>query len=77
MFGYVLMRFGCEPAPFILGFLLGPLMEENLRRTLFLSSGSPEIFWQRPISAALLATALGLIALIVLPVFRTTREKLL
>jgi TctA family transporter len=45
LFGYVLMRFGCEPAPFILGFLLGPLMEENLRRTLFLSSGSPEIFW--------------------------------
>ena len=54
LFGYILMRFGCEPAPMILGFILGPLMEENLRRSLVLSRGDPMIFVQRPISAMLL-----------------------
>ena len=54
LFGYILVRFGCEPAPMILGFILGPLMEENLRRSLVLSRGDPMIFVQRPISAILL-----------------------
>jgi putative tricarboxylic transport membrane protein len=76
LFGYTLLRFGCEPAPFILGFLLGPLMEENLRRALFLSSGSPAIFWERPISAILLAGSAALVVLILVPNFRSTRERL-
>jgi TctA family transporter len=75
VFGYVLLRFGCEPAPLVLGFILGPLMEENLRRSLVISRGDPMVFLQRPISAVLLATTLAVIALIVLPHFRRTREE--
>jgi putative tricarboxylic transport membrane protein len=75
VFGYVLMKFGCEPAPLILGFILGPLMEENLRRALILSRGDPMVFIQRPISAILLAMTVVVIALIVLPQIRKTREK--
>jgi putative tricarboxylic transport membrane protein len=74
-FGYALMRFGCEPAPMILGFILGPLMEENLRRSLVLSRGDPMIFLQRPISATLLAITAFVVCLIVLPAFRKTREE--
>jgi len=74
VFGYILVRFACEPAPLVLGFVLGPLMEENLRRALVFSRGDPMIFLQRPISATLLAlTALG-IAIVVLPQVRKTRE---
>src|SRR6266849_484426 len=75
VFGYVLLRFGCEPAPLILGFILGPLMEENLRRSLVISRGDPMVFIERPISAVLLAMTAGVIALIVLPQFRKTREE--
>lgn len=74
-FGYTLMRFGCEPAPMVLGFILGPLMEENLRRSLVLSRGDPLIFIQRPISATLLAITAFVVCLIVLPAFRKTREE--
>ena len=52
--GYVFMRLECEPAPMILGFVLGPLMEENLRRAMRISSGDPMIFINRPISLGLL-----------------------
>jgi putative tricarboxylic transport membrane protein len=75
VFGYVLLRFGCEPAPLILGFILGPLMEENLRRSLVISRGDPMVFIERPISAILLGLTAAIIALIVLPQFRKTREE--
>ena len=75
VFGYLLVKFGCEPAPMVLGFLLGPLMEENLRRSLVLSRGDPMIFLQRPISAVLLALSLGIVLLIVLPAFKRTRQE--
>jgi TctA family transporter len=75
IFGYVLLKLGCEPAPLILGFILGPLMEENLRRSLVISRGDPMVFIQRPISATLLVAALLMLALIVLPQFRKTREE--
>jgi putative tricarboxylic transport membrane protein len=75
VFGYVLLRFGCEPAPLVLGFILGPLMEENLRRSLVISRGDPMIFFERPISAVLLVMTLGVVAMIVLPQFRRTREE--
>ena len=61
-FGYILVRFGCEPAPMVLGFLLGPLMEENLRRALVLSRGDPMIFFERPISATLLVITVVIVA---------------
>ena len=75
LFGYVLVRFGCEPAPLILGFILGPLMEENLRRSMMLSRGDPMIFLERPISASLLGITVLIIAMILLPSFRKTREE--
>jgi TctA family transporter len=75
-FGYIVLRFGCEPAPLVLGFILGPLMEENLRRSLVISRGDPMVFIERPISAILLAaTAVVVLALIVLPQFRRTRRE--
>ena len=75
-FGHVLVRFGCEPAPLVLGFILGPLMEENLRRSLVISRGDPIVFIERPISAVLLATTVIMVlALIVLPQFRRTRKE--
>jgi len=75
VFGYLLVRFGCEPAPLVLGFILGPLMEENLRRSLVMSRGDPLIFIERPISVVLLGMSLAAVALIVLPQFRKTREQ--
>jgi putative tricarboxylic transport membrane protein len=74
VFGYMLHRFGCEPAPMVLGFILGPLMEENLRRAMVLSRGDPSIFFTRPISLTLLLMAFGIVLLVVLPQFRKTRE---
>ena len=56
--GYVFMRLECEPAPLILGFVLGPLMEENLRRAMRISGGDPMIFLNRPISLGLLIASL-------------------
>ena len=75
IFGYTLLKLGCEPAPLVLGFILGPLMEENLRRSLVISRGDPMVFVQRPISATLLVAALLMLALIILPQFRKTREE--
>jgi TctA family transporter len=74
-FGYVLFKFGCEPAPLVLGFILGPMMEENLRRSLVLSRGDPMVFIEEPISAALLgATALAL-GILILPQIRRKRAE--
>lgn len=75
IFGYVLLKLGCEPAPLVLGFILGPLMEENLRRSLVISRGDPMVFLDRPISASLLTAALLMIALIIFPQFRKKREE--
>jgi putative tricarboxylic transport membrane protein len=76
VFGYVLVKVGCEPAPLVLGFILGPLMEENLRRSLVISRGDPIVFIERPISATLLAATVAIVlALVVLPQFRRTRKE--
>ena len=72
--GYFARNFGCEAAPLALGFILGPLMEANLRRAMLLSRGDPMIFVQHPISAAILAISVILVLLIILPNFRKTRE---
>jgi TctA family transporter len=73
--GYVFMRLECEPAPLVLGFVLGPLMEENLRRAMRISSGDPMIFLNRPISLGLLIAAALLCVLVALPAIRTRREE--
>ena len=72
--GYFFMKLGCEPAPLMLGFILGPMMEENLRRTLLLSMGDPTIFFTRPISAVLLAMAVALVVIVALPAISKKRE---
>jgi putative tricarboxylic transport membrane protein len=73
--GYFFHKVGAEPAPLLLGFVLGPMMEENLRRALLLSRGSPRIFLERPISAAFLILAAVLLILMVLPKLRRKREE--
>jgi TctA family transporter len=75
VFGYLLLKFDCEPAPMILGFLLGPLMEQNLRRSLSISGGDPSIFVTRPISLTLLLATVALALLVVLPRVRRRREE--
>jgi putative tricarboxylic transport membrane protein len=65
--GYVLVKLGCEPAPLLLGFVLGPMMEENLRRALLLSHGNFSVFVIRPISLALLTVAALLLLVAVAP----------
>src|ERR1700760_1020914 len=75
LLGYVFHKLGCGGGPFLLRFLLGPLMEENLRRSMVLSFGDPAIFVQRPISLVILLLTLGLILLIIAPQFRQTREE--
>jgi putative tricarboxylic transport membrane protein len=73
--GYVFMKLECEPAPMILGFVLGPLMEDNLRRALRISGGDPMIFIERRISLALLTATLLLLLVLVLPFIRKTRQE--
>jgi len=75
-FGYYGSKWGCEPAPLILGFVLGPLMEENLRRAMLISRGDPSVFFTRPISLGMLLVAFALLAMIILPQFRAKREIL-
>jgi TctA family transporter len=72
--GYLFVRLGCEPAPLLLGFLLGPLMEVYMRRAMLLSRGDPLVFLQRPLSLAFLLTAIVLLLFIVLPNVRKVRE---
>jgi TctA family transporter len=71
--GYILRVFDFEPAPLIIGFILGPMMEENLRRAMVLSRGDPLIFLQSPISATVLAVTLGLLIWALLSWIRTRR----
>lgn len=73
LLGFVLLRLGCEPAPLLLGLVLGPLMEENLRRAMLLARGDATVFVTNPVSLALLLLACTLIALVLLPAFRRTR----
>ncbi|MYZ47682.1 tripartite tricarboxylate transporter permease [Propylenella binzhouense] len=75
--GYLFARAGCAPAPFILGFVLGPMIEENFRRSMILSRGDPMIFLVNPISATfLLIAALAILAMIV-PSFRRRKDEAL
>jgi TctA family transporter len=75
VFGYFLRRIGCEPAPMVLGFILGPMLEEQFRRTLLLSDGDFTIFLTRPLSAALIGVTAFLLLLMVLPNLRKSRDE--
>jgi TctA family transporter len=73
--GYIFMKLKCEPAPLILAFVLGPLMEENLRRALLISRGDPTVFFTRPISLGFLIATVALLLILVVPTIRKKREE--
>jgi TctA family transporter len=73
--GYLFFKLRCEPAPLILGFILGPMMEENLRRAMLLSRGDPMVFVTRPLSLSLLILAVALVVIVALPQISRKREE--
>ena len=73
--GYLFIKLGTEPAPLLLGFILGPMMEEYLRRALLLSRGDWSVFVTRPISAGLLAGAVLLLVIVLMPSVKSKREE--
>jgi putative tricarboxylic transport membrane protein len=73
--GYLLVRLGCEPAPLLLGFVLGPMLEDHLRRAMIKSRGDPLVFFERPISVALLVLSVAVLAIILLPQVSRKREE--
>ncbi|MCS0496544.1 tripartite tricarboxylate transporter permease [Ancylobacter mangrovi] len=75
LFGYVLHKLHCEPAPLMLGFVLGPMIEENFRRALVLSKGDFSVFVTRPISAVLLAITAILLIMVAIPAIRSRRQE--
>ena len=75
LIGWLFVKLECEPAPLLLGFILGPLMEENLRRALLLSRGDPTVFLTRPLSATLLGVAAVLLLIVAAPQIRRKREE--
>ena len=75
LLGYLFIKLDCEPAPLLLGFVLGPMMEDNLRRAMLLSRGNPTVFLTRPLGLALLLVALALLMVVVLPAVRKKREE--
>ena len=72
--GYILIKLDCEPAPLILGFILGPMMEEQMRRAMMINFGDVTVFFTRPLSAAFLIGAAALILVIALPSLRAKRD---
>jgi TctA family transporter len=74
--GYMaFIKLGCEPAPLLLGFILGPMMEENLRRAMLLSRGDWSVFVTRPLSLGLLIAAALLLVIVMLPSIKKKREE--
>jgi putative tricarboxylic transport membrane protein len=75
--GYFFNKVGVHPAPMVLGFVLGPILEENFRRAMLLSGGDPMVFIQRPISATLLVISVVLLVILIFPAIRAKREQAL
>jgi TctA family transporter len=75
LLGYICTKLECEPAPMILGFILGPLMEENLRRAMLLSRGDPSVFLTKPISAGFIVASVILLVIVALPALRKKRKE--
>jgi TctA family transporter len=73
--GYICVKLECEPAPMILGFILGPLMEENLRRAMLLSRGDPLVFFQKPISLGFMIASAILLVIVAMPAIRKKRDE--
>ena len=75
LLGYIFIKLGCEGAPLLLGFVLGPMMEENFRRSLLLSRGDFSVFFTRPLSLELLIAAAALVVIVALPSIKAKREE--
>ncbi|MBZ9602010.1 tripartite tricarboxylate transporter permease [Phyllobacterium chamaecytisi] len=75
LIGYGLAKLRCEPAPLLLGFVLGPLLEEHLRRAMIMSRGDPMTFLNRPISLGLLLLAAAVLVVVLLPSIRKKRDE--
>jgi putative tricarboxylic transport membrane protein len=73
--GYVLVKLECEPAPLLLGFVLGPMLEEHLRRAMIISRGDPSIFVTRPLSGVLLVLAVAILVIVFMPAIAKKREQ--
>jgi putative tricarboxylic transport membrane protein len=73
--GYVLVKLDCEPAPLLLGFILGPMLEEHLRRAMIISRGDPSVFVTRPLSGVLLLLAAAILVIVFMPAIAKKREQ--
>jgi TctA family transporter len=74
--GFIWIKLGCSPAPMLLGFVLGPMMEEHLRRAMLMSKGNPSVFFTRPISLGFLLVTVMILVVIVLPAVRSRRSEI-
>jgi TctA family transporter len=74
--GFAWVVFECQPAPLLLGFVLGPLMEENLRRAMLISRGDPTVFFTRPISCGFMIVTAFILLIMILPAVRAKREAI-
>jgi Uncharacterized protein conserved in bacteria len=75
LLGYIFAKLDCEMAPLLLAYILGPMMEEYLRRALLISRGDPMVLIERPISATMLALCVVALLLVLVPAFRKTRQE--
>jgi TctA family transporter len=75
LFGYICAKLECEPAPLMLGFIIGPMMEEYLRRALLLSRSDPVVFVSSPLSATMLTMSLVALVMVMLPALRKKRDE--
>jgi putative tricarboxylic transport membrane protein len=76
IFGFVCMKLGFPPAPMLLGYVLGPMMEENLRRSMLMSGGNPSVFVTRPLSLAFIVATVLILVVMVLPTVRAHRQEI-
>jgi len=74
--GFMWIKLGCSPAPMLLGFVLGPMMEEHLRRAMLMSKGDPSVFVTRPISLGFIIATVLILAVMVAPAVRKRREQI-
>ena len=74
--GFLWVLLECPPAPLLLGFVLGPLMEENLRRAMLISRGDPSVFVTRPISLSFMIVTALILVIMVLPAVRAKRAEI-
>jgi TctA family transporter len=74
--GFFWIKLGCSPAPMLLGFVLGPMMEEHLRRAMLMSKGNPSVFFTRPISLGFLIVTIAILIVMIAPAVRRRRVEI-